>query len=208
MTLICFDINIGIKIIQVEKVWGIKWRLNHFSRLRVLTWASVCLSVIAYRLWTCEIWILLKAGSHPWRQAITIHQGLGRRNWKLKLCKSPQRFASLAQTSIMVVFISLHYPLSLREATFWNALVLYGLEKNYFQYTFDLFQITNWRLSQFASKLPWTPWRWCQNQLWRPESGCCRCSWTRPLVLLIHHRRSEKNVVKTLFGVFLTAEGG
>ena len=107
MTLICFDINIGIKIIQVEKVWGIKWRLNDFSRLRVLTWASVCLSVIAYRLWTCEIWILLKAGSHPWRQAITIHQGLGRRNWKLKLCKSPQRFASLAQTSTKVVFISL-----------------------------------------------------------------------------------------------------
>ena len=83
-----------------------------------------------------------------------------------------------------------------------------GKKKVYFQYTLDLFQITNWRLSRFASKLPWTPWRWCQNQLWRPESKCCRCSWTRPLVLLIHHRRSEKDVIKTLFGVFLTAEGG
>ena len=42
------------------------------------------------------------------------------RSWegKLKLCKSAQLFDPLAQTSTKVVFISLHYPLSLREATF------------------------------------------------------------------------------------------
>ena len=30
MPLLCFDINVGIKIIHVEKVVGTKLRLNHF----------------------------------------------------------------------------------------------------------------------------------------------------------------------------------
>ena len=77
MSLLWFDINIGIKIIHVEKVVGIKWRLSHFFWLGVLTWTSVCLSVIAYRLWTNEIWILLSGFSFPWGQGIT--KALGRK---------------------------------------------------------------------------------------------------------------------------------
>ena len=66
------------------------------------------------------------------------------RSWegKLKLCKSAQLFDPLAQTSTKVVFLSLHYPLSPREAL-GNALVLYGLAD--FPAVFS--HISHWYLS-------------------------------------------------------------